>query len=167
MVLALYIYILWYFLFHKTSLIGVGVMFCTCFYIILWYSILYIVLWYFVDCNVCGKYIGVLLVLHRPSRWRRRSDLLKSIDWISFVWKSPEFWKLFNFNCDRPSAGSAPPPSRNWFHKREKFIQKANLIRRSYTHWAVVREKWFCNKIRQIWIRNTEVAWSLINNECD
>ena len=35
-----------------------------------------------------------------------------------------------------PLAGCAPPP-RNWFHKREKFIQKPNLIRRSI-HW----ERW-------------------------
>ena len=134
----------------------------------LYYHVLYVYchVLYFCYLAMCAEYIGVLLVLHRRGRWCR-SDLLKSIDWISFVSKSPEFWKLFNFNCDRPSAGSAPPPSRNWFHKREKFIQKANLIRRSFTHWAVVREKWFCNKIRQIWIRNTEVAWSLINNECD
>ena len=134
----------------------------------LYYHVLYVYchVLYFCYLAMCAEYIAVLLVLHRRGRWCR-SDLLKSIDWISFVWKSPEFWKLFNFNCDRPSAGSAPPPSRNWFHKREKFIQKANLIRRSFTHWAVVREKWFCNKIRHIWIRNTEVAWSLINNECD
>ena len=64
---------------------------------------LYYLVLYFCDLAMCAEYIGVLLVLHRRGRWCR-SDLLKSIDWISFVSKSPEFWKLFNFNCDRPSA---------------------------------------------------------------
>ena len=45
----------------------------------------------------------------------RSPDLLKSIDWISFVWKlwkSPEFWKQFNFNCARAICHSRGVPRR-------------------------------------------------------
>ena len=101
----------------------------------LYYNVMYLYchVLYFCYLAMCAEYIGVLLVLHRRGRWCR-SDLLKSIDWISFVSKSPEFWKLFNFNCDRPSAEGRGCATRNWFHKRGKFIQKPNLIRRPSIH---------------------------------
>ena len=94
---------------------------------------------YFCYLAMCAEYIGVLLVLHRRGRWCR-SDLLESIDWISFVSKSPEFWKLFNFNCDRPSAVGRGVCHPKLVSQKREIYSKTKFNPTEHTRWALGRE---------------------------